>query len=62
MVNITLADADGKRLAMRRFRPEEYVGDAATVARGVRPAADTVMVFEVQDPGQNAVNFEFTFE
>jgi predicted Zn finger-like uncharacterized protein len=62
VVNITLSDADGKRLAMRRFRPEEYVGDAATVSRGLSAASDTVMVFEVQDPGQNAVNFEFEFE
>jgi predicted Zn finger-like uncharacterized protein len=62
VVNITLGDAGGKRLAMRRFRPEEYVGDAATVARGLTAGSDTVMVFEVQDPGQNAVNFEFAFE
>lgn len=62
VVNITLSDADGKRLAMRRFRPEEYVGDAATVARGLKAASDSVMVFEVQDPGQSAVNFEFAFE
>jgi predicted Zn finger-like uncharacterized protein len=62
VVNITLADADGKRLAMRRFRPEEYVGDRSTLQRGMAPSTDTVMVFEVQDPGQNAVGFEFSFE
>jgi predicted Zn finger-like uncharacterized protein len=62
VVNITLSDADGKRLAMRRFRPQEYVGEMPARARGLAPGSDTAMVFEVQDPGQNAVGFEFSFE
>ncbi|TCV96045.1 putative Zn finger-like uncharacterized protein [Luteibacter rhizovicinus] len=61
-VTITLADVDGKRLAMRRFQPGDYVGDPAARARGLAAGVTSAMVFEVQDPGQKAVAFEFAFE
>ncbi|MBB3226126.1 putative Zn finger-like uncharacterized protein [Luteibacter sp. Sphag1AF] len=61
-VTITLADTDGKRLAMRRFAPADYVTDASARSRGMRAGATSAMVFEVQDPGQKAVAFEFAFE
>ena len=51
-----------QRLAMRRFQPEDYVGDAAARARGLSGGVTTAMVFEVQDPGQRAVAFAFSFE
>lgn len=62
VVVIALSDANGQRLAMRRFRPEDYVGDASARSRGMAGGATTAMVFEVQDPGQRAVAFAFTFE
>lgn len=62
VVTIVLSDAAGNRLAMRRFQPSDYVGDAAARARGLAPDATTAMVFEVQDPGQRAVAFAFSFE
>lgn len=62
VVTIVLSDADGKHLAMRRFRPEDYVDDAGARARGLASGATTAMVFEVQDPGQKAVAFAFTFD
>jgi predicted Zn finger-like uncharacterized protein len=62
VVTITLADIDGKRLAMRRFRPVDYVGDGVTRERGLPPGATSALVFEVQDPGQHAVAFEFGFQ
>ena len=61
-VEIVLSDLDEQRIAMRRFRPEEYVGDARTLARGLAPEAKAPLVFEVADPGKNAVAFEFRFE
>ena len=62
VVTIVLSDANGQRLAMRRFQPEDYVGDAAVRARGLAGGATTAMVFEVQDPGQRAVAFAFSFD
>jgi len=62
VVTIVLSDANGQRLAMRRFQPEDYVGDATIRTRGLAGGATTAMVFEVQDPGQHAVAFAFSFE
>lgn len=62
VVTIVLSDAQGQKLAMRRFQPDDYVGDAAVRARGLAAGATTAMVFEVQDPGQRAVAFAFSFE
>ncbi|MET0254764.1 MAG: zinc-ribbon and DUF3426 domain-containing protein [Luteibacter sp.] len=62
VVTIVLSDANGQRLAMRRFQPGDYVGDAGVRDRGLPGGATTAMVFEVQDPGQRAVAFAFSFE
>jgi predicted Zn finger-like uncharacterized protein len=62
VVTIVLSDASGQRLAMRRFQPEDYVGDASARSRGLASGVTTAMVFEVQDPGQRAVAFAFSFE
>jgi predicted Zn finger-like uncharacterized protein len=62
VVSITLFDVDGKRLAMRRLRPAEYLGDNTQQARGLAPGATTALVFEVEDPGQRAVTFSLDFE
>ncbi len=62
VVTVVLSDAQGERLAMRRFQPEDYVGDAGARVRGLPGGATTAMVFEVQDPGQRAVAFSFSFE
>lgn len=62
VVTIALSDAEGHRLAMRRFQPEDYVGDAGTRSRGMAAGATSAMVFEVQDPGQRAVAFAFSFD
>jgi len=62
VVTIVLSDANGQRLAMRRFQPADYVGDAGARDRGLPGGATTAMVFEVQDPGQRAVAFAFSFD
>ncbi|MGA9421547.1 MAG: zinc-ribbon and DUF3426 domain-containing protein [Rhodanobacteraceae bacterium] len=62
IVEITLSDLDDNRVAMRRFRPREYVGDNRLIARGLASGASAALVFEVADPGHNAVAFQFAFE
>jgi hypothetical protein len=47
---------------MRRFQPADYVGDTDVRERGLPGGATTAMVFEVQDPGQRAVAFAFSFD
>ena len=61
-VEITLSDLDEKRIAMRRFQPREYLGDTRALGAGLAAGASTSLVFEVADPGRNAVAFEFKFE
>ena len=60
-VEITLSDLDENRIAMRRFQPQEYLGDSRSLATGMAPGATAALVFEVADPGKNAVAFEFKF-
>lgn len=59
---VTLSDADGKRLAMRRLRPREYQDDVLMLRRGLEPGGSSVVVLEVADPGDRAVEFELGFE
>jgi hypothetical protein len=47
---------------MRRFQPREYLGDTRALGAGLAAGASTSLVFEVADPGRNAVAFEFEFE
>lgn len=60
-VEITMSDLDENRIAMRRFLPQEYLGDSRNLASGMAPGATAALVFEVADPGKNAVAFEFKF-
>ena len=60
-VEITLSDLDENRVAMRRFLPQEYLGDSRSITSGLAPGATAALVFEVADPGKNAVAFEFKF-
>ena len=62
LIRIALSDLDGNEVAMRRFRPAEYVSDPKTRAAGLAPGATIAVAFEVEDPGRNAVAFEFGFE
>lgn len=62
VIRIALSDLDGNTIAMRRFRSADYINDAKTRAAGLPPGATVAAVFEVEDPGKNAVAFEFGFE
>ncbi|WP_130619246.1 zinc-ribbon and DUF3426 domain-containing protein [Dyella amyloliquefaciens] len=62
VVSVTLSDANGKRLAMRRLRPAEYLGDTNIMQRGLAPGATAALMLEVEDPEGKAVAFEFGFE
>lgn len=62
VLTITLSDAQGQRLAMRRLRPRAYLDDHSILQRGLAPGATTVLLLEVEDPGDKAVAFQFDFE
>ncbi len=61
VVELTLSDEQGHPVAMRRFRPEEYLSDPAE-ARGLMPPGTPVDIrLEVVDPGSKALAYEFRF-
>ncbi|MGN6789105.1 MAG: zinc-ribbon and DUF3426 domain-containing protein [Rhodanobacteraceae bacterium] len=62
VVVVQLTDLDNAPVAMRRFRPPEYMTDPAKRAAGIAPGATAVVAFEVADPGKRAVAFQFGFE
>ncbi|MDQ6646943.1 MAG: DUF3426 domain-containing protein [Pseudomonadota bacterium] len=62
LLTITLSDAQGKRLGMRRLQPREYLDDDNVLQRGLAPGASAVLVLEIEDPGDRAVAFEINFE
>lgn len=62
VVVVELTDLDGNPVAMRRFRPAEYMPDPARRAAGIAPGATSAIAFEVADPGKRAVSFQFSFE
>lgn len=62
VVVVTLEDAQGRRLTMRRLLPADYLDDPAVLRRGLAPGATTALLLEVQDPGDQAVAYEFGFE
>jgi len=61
-VEVALSDLDDKPVAMRRFQPRDYLADARAIRQGIAAGASASLVFEVADPGKNAVAFEFKFE
>ena len=62
VLTITLSNAQGQRIAMRRLQPAEYLDDATILRHGLAPGASAVLLLEVEDPGDKAVAFEIGFE
>jgi hypothetical protein len=62
VVSVVLTDIDNQPVAMRRFRPAEYLPDRARRDAGIAPGATVAVAFEVADPGQQARGFQFAFE
>jgi predicted Zn finger-like uncharacterized protein len=61
VVEVTLSDLGERAIAQRRFQPAEYLAEAESIERGFPAGATAPLVFEVADPGQEAVAFEFRF-
>jgi predicted Zn finger-like uncharacterized protein len=62
LLTITLSDAQGQRLGMRRLQPHEYLDDDSILERGLAPGASAILLLEIEDPGDKAVAFEIGFE
>ncbi len=60
VLQISLADLDGKPVALRRFGVDEYLG-AAPRESTLSPGQSASATLEVKDPGKAAVAFAFEF-
>ncbi|MEO7917052.1 MAG: zinc-ribbon and DUF3426 domain-containing protein [Dokdonella sp.] len=61
-IRIRLSDLREEPVASRRFVASDYLVDSSDTRRGLAPQASAVLVFEVTDPGRDAVAFEFDLE
>lgn len=59
-VELTMTDLEQKRVAVRRFLPEEYLAGPPP-ARLLSAGGSAQLQLEIADPGDEAVGFEFDF-
>lgn len=61
VLEVTLTDATGGRVAMRRFLPREYLAAGSDPAQGIGPGALVNVVLEVAEVEQVATSYQFEF-
>ncbi|MEJ2060725.1 MAG: DUF3426 domain-containing protein [Gammaproteobacteria bacterium] len=61
LLQVSLFDLQGKLLAMRRFKPSEYLQPGTNPNEPMQPGSPVNIRLEVSDPGTNALAFEFKF-
>jgi hypothetical protein len=61
VIEVRLTDLSDRPIALRRFRPEEYLSDEEVLRRGVAPGSLLPVAIEVEDPGRGALAFQFAF-
>ena len=60
-IQLTLFDTNGKLIAYREFRPEDYLDASIAITSGMMPDDPVHFVLEVTGSTDNAVSFEFRF-
>jgi predicted Zn finger-like uncharacterized protein len=61
LFEVRFTDKAGSAVAMRRFKPAEYLGKGVDPASGMSPQSTAQVLLEVLDPGTEAVSFQFGF-
>lgn len=61
VLEVSFTDQSGEAVAMRRFRPAEYLDEATDRAAGMSTGSPLQVVLEVMDPGDKGVSFQFAF-
>lgn len=60
-IELKLSDLNGRAVAMRRFAPAEYLAEPARMVQGMAAGDLLAVSLELEDPGQDALAFEFAF-
>ena len=58
---VTFSNSTGTPIAARRFKPAEYLGKQVDVEAGMPPDKPVPIKLEIEDPGEEAVSFQFDF-
>jgi len=61
ILEVTFSNSTGTPVAARRFRPAEYLGDQADIKTGMPVNTSLQVMLEIEDPGEDAVSFQFDF-
>jgi len=61
ILEVTFSNSTGTPVAARRFHPDEYLGDQADIKAGMPVNTSLQVMLEIEDPGEDAVSFQFDF-
>jgi predicted Zn finger-like uncharacterized protein len=61
ILEVTFSNSTGTPVAARRFHPDEYLGDQAVIKAGMPVNTALQVMLEIEDPGKDAVSFQFEF-
>ena len=60
-MELKLQDITGHPTAGRRFKPSEYLAEDLNIKKGLVPQQSVGIILDLEDPGAEAVGFEFDF-
>ncbi|MBN6152612.1 DUF3426 domain-containing protein [Xanthomonas sp. AmX2] len=61
LLQLSLADADGRSVGTRLFRPDEYLGRQRADAPTLSPGQSAQVAFQVREPAAGTAAFSFEF-
>ena len=61
ILEVTFSNSTGTPVAARRFRPGEYLGNQVDIKAGMPVNRALQVMLEIEDPGEDAVSFQFDF-
>jgi predicted Zn finger-like uncharacterized protein len=61
ILEITFSNSTGTPVAVRRFNPTEYLGEQVDIETGMPGEIPLQVMLEIEDPGEDAVSFQFEF-
>jgi len=61
VLEVTFSNSTGTPVAARRFRPGEYLDNEAVIKAGMPVNTALQVMLEIEDPGEDAVSFQFDF-
>jgi predicted Zn finger-like uncharacterized protein len=60
-IELKMSNLNGQPVAMRRFAPVDYLAEPERFREGLAAGAVLAVTLELEDPGQDALAFEFGF-